>query len=104
MADIVVQTRVPEDVAAGVAFISSDEGESVSAWVRRLLVREVNLAAVKAWVAPARGLNPVQVFRGRESNRYVLRPRGVITPLDRAFWFGDVLERGVPDRVLVAEP
>jgi hypothetical protein len=99
-----IQTRLPEEVGAAVAFIASDEGDSVAGWVRRLIFREVSLVHIDAWVMPARKVNPVAVFTGSEASKYRLRPRREITALDRVFDLTDRIGQLVPNHVLFDEP
>jgi hypothetical protein len=87
--DILIQTRLPGELAAAVAHIADDEGESVAGWVRRLVFREMNVVRVKAWVAHARRLDPKLVFAGSTAPTYWLRAHRVITPLDRVFVLTD---------------
>jgi hypothetical protein len=101
--DVVIQTRVPPEIAAELAFIASDDGDSTAAWVRRLIFREINLARVKAWVTP-RGEDPVKVFTKGGAHQYILRPQHQITPLVRAFKLADPLGESIGTHTLIEQP
>jgi hypothetical protein len=96
-----IQTRVPRNVAAEIAFIAYDEGDTVAAWLRRLVVREVGFVRIKAWVVAAARANPARVFAAGEPAHYALLARRHITPLDRVFLLTDLSGKPVSDRLLL---
>lgn len=49
--EVLVQTRLPPDVAEWLAAEAEREGLSLAAWLRRLVYRERSVARVGAWVA-----------------------------------------------------
>jgi hypothetical protein len=46
-----IQTRIPADAGQRVAAIAETEGLSVAAWLRRLVLKEVNKMHIETWVA-----------------------------------------------------
>jgi hypothetical protein len=101
--DVVIQTRVPPEIGAELAFIASDNGESTAAWVRRLIFREINLARVKAWVAPSRE-DPVKVFTKGGPHKYLLHPCRHITALVRTFKLTDPFGTSIQTHMLIEQP
>jgi hypothetical protein len=100
-AETLIQTRVPRNIGDEIAFIAYDDGDTVAAWLRRLIVREMGFVRIKAWVVAAARANPVRVFAADEPAHYALLARREITPLDRVFLLTDPAGKPVSDRLLL---
>jgi hypothetical protein len=80
MADVLIQTRVPDRVAKWIANRADAEGDTIAGWTRRLFFREATMARVKAWILPLSGCDPqVVLHRGAPAN-YVLELLRELTP------------------------
>jgi len=101
MADVLVQTRVPDRVAKWVARKAEAEGDTIAGWTRRLLIREASTARVKAWILPSNKCDPqVVLFQGCPAE-HVLELVRELTPTASVFavGYGEATDRaGTPIR------
>lgn len=85
MAEILVQTRLPERVAAWVARQADREGDTVAGWLRRLIIREQHGSRIAAWVSHAERADPGYIMSLGWAPHYVLAPVRDISATDRVF-------------------
>ena len=72
MPDVLLQTRVPEEVAEWAREAAAHEAEALAAWLRRLLLREHGRRRVDAWVVSERRADPRVHFQHPGHSHYVL--------------------------------
>jgi len=82
--EVLIQTRVPSDVAAWVAEMAYETGDTASGWVRRLVMRDYRQSVVEAMVRSKNDCNPLTVL-AEFSPTFQLAPTNNITALDREF-------------------
>jgi hypothetical protein len=70
--DVLMQTRVPEEVADWARESAAREAEAMAAWLRRLLLREHGRRRVEVWVVPERRSDPRVHFQHPGHSHYVL--------------------------------
>lgn len=85
MAERLIQTRVPEELAKLIANAAKLEGDTTAGWVRRLLFRHFGAALVEAWTRPAGSVPPDDGVRERCQPQFLLRPVRDISASDRVF-------------------
>jgi hypothetical protein len=82
--EVLIQTRVPEDVAGWVAEMAYETGDTASGWIRRLVMRDYRQSSVEAMVRHKSNCNPLQLL-AHFSPTHRLSPTSHITALDREF-------------------
>jgi hypothetical protein len=94
MEDVLVQTRVPKPLGKWIALQASRSGETAAAWLRRLLVREANMARVNAWVRPLDRCDPSVLAVNPVGPTYVLERLQILDGDQAVFSLVDA-DRGV---------
>ncbi len=82
--EVLIQTRVPEDVAGWVAEMAYETGDTASGWVRRIVMRDYRQANVLAMVRHKGESNPLLLL-AHFSPTHSLAATNHITALDREF-------------------
>jgi len=91
MPDVLIQTRVPSEVAEWVTHEAEGDADTVAGWLRRRLMREMNGARVRAWVQQKRmgpwleQELPRFFLRDAPAHHYWLHPVHVISATERVF-------------------
>ena len=95
MKDMLVQTRVPRLLGKWISTQADLSGETVAAWLRRLLVKEASLARVSAWVRPSDRCDPSVMAVNPVLPNYLLERLKVLDGDQALFALSDP-EHGVP--------
>jgi len=82
--EVLIQTRVPEDVAGWVAEMAYETGDTAAGWIRRLVMRDYRQSTVEAMVRHKNDCNPLPLLAHFSATHY-LAPTAHITALDREF-------------------
>jgi hypothetical protein len=82
--EVLIQTRVPDDVAGWVAEMAYETGDTASGWIRRLVMRDYRQSRVEAMVRHKSNCDPLPLLAHFSATHY-LAPTSHITALDREF-------------------
>lgn len=85
MTDFLVQTRLPKSLETIILQLASLEGDTVAAWVRRLILRELNPPRVGAFVKARMHADPRVVLNQGEDPQVYLVALREVSATERVF-------------------
>ena len=85
MPDVLVQTRIPAELASRIAALAGSEGESLASWLRRLIFRGATMQLIHAWSAEKSHFDAVRPTLHDREPHYLLRPVETISATARVF-------------------
>ncbi len=87
MSEVLLQTRVPEEIGARVQALAQIRGESIAGWLRRTVIKESAMSRIGAWMGHKNHVDPMVTLDkyNRGEPPYYLEPVRDYGPLDRVF-------------------
>ena len=86
MSDLLIQTRVPEEIGRWAMQKAANEGLSMAAWLRRLLISEANRRRTEDGVVPKDEANPGRYLVAPPAPDHLLERTRDISTNEVAFW------------------